>query len=158
VERRGRQVVILPEALERLRSQVVDKALHRRDKARRATFTEQARAYGMKPDAIRQMIHRGPPTPEGTPDWEALDVQFKRNAVKHKRKEAETRAPSEDTISREDLIAACKTRLVEVEPGSEEWAILQDKLRELQQETSPSWTPSASRPCGLSLWRTIRQP
>ncbi len=76
VEKLGRRVSILPEALEHLRPQVVDQARRQQDKTRRAIFVEKAKnEYGMTADAIRQMIHRGPQTPEGTPDGDALEAQ-----------------------------------------------------------------------------------
>jgi excisionase family DNA binding protein len=76
VEKLGRLVRILPEALEHLRQQVMDQARRQQDKTQRAMFSAQAQQVGMKPPAIRQMIHRGPQTPEGGPDWEALEAQL----------------------------------------------------------------------------------
>jgi hypothetical protein len=81
VEKLGRRIRILPAGLEHLRRQVRDPARRQQEKTRRAMLTEKARVYGMKPDAIRQMIRRGPRTLEGTPDWDALEVQLKRKAA-----------------------------------------------------------------------------
>jgi uncharacterized tellurite resistance protein B-like protein len=73
---------MLPEALEHLRRQVMDQAQRQQDKTQRAIFREKAKnVYGMTADAIRQMICRGPRTPKGTPDWNALEAQLKRKTV-----------------------------------------------------------------------------
>jgi hypothetical protein len=99
IERDGRRRVILADALEHLRPQVVAKGRRRQDQPRRAMFIEKAKnEYGMTSDAIRQMIHRGPRTPERTPDWNALDAQ-----LTHHSRRAKGQEPSEDTMSADDL-------------------------------------------------------
>ena len=128
VEKLGRRVSILPEALEHLRRQVMDQARRQQDKTRRAIFSAKAQQAGMKPPAIRQMIHRGPQTPEGTPDWDALEAQLTCQAAKQRPGKVEATVPSHD-----DLIDAYGARLHKVDPGSDEWITLQDTLRKLQQ-------------------------
>jgi hypothetical protein len=49
VEKLGRRVSILPEALEHLRPQVLDQARRQQDKTRRAMFSAQAQQAGMTP-------------------------------------------------------------------------------------------------------------
>jgi hypothetical protein len=78
------------------------------------------------------MIHRGPRTPEGTPDWKTIDAQRKPKAAKQRHGKVDATVPSHD-----DLIDACQAQLAKVKLGSEEWAVLQDKLRELQQGARP---------------------
>ncbi len=98
VEKLGRRMRILPAGLEHLRRPVRDQARRQQDKTRRTMFTEKTRAYGMKPDAIRQMIHRGPRTLEGTPDWDALEAQLTCKATKQRHGKEEATVPSYDAL------------------------------------------------------------
>jgi hypothetical protein len=128
-----RRWLIPAETVEQMTHQVADQARRQQDKTRRAIFIERAKnEYCMTDNAIRQMIHRGPQTSEGTPDWDALEAQLACKVAKQRHVKVEATVPSHDA-----LIDACQARLTKVELGSEEWAALQDKLRELQQGASP---------------------
>jgi hypothetical protein len=135
VERRGKHIVILPEALEHLRSQVDDKGMRLGDKARREAFTEQARTAGMALAAIRQMIHRGPRTSAGARDWDALEAQLKRKAVEQGPSRGEDVQLSQDKIDR--LVAYLENSLSRTK-NPREYDRIQDQLLHLRRHLQGS--------------------
>jgi hypothetical protein len=129
VEKLGRRVRILPEALEHLQRQVMDQARRQQDKTRRAMFSAQAQQVSMKPPAIRQMIHRGPQTPEGAPDWDALEAQLKRKTAAQGG-DSQRPSLSEDVMRK--LIAHLDRGLAQAETKQEHDTLWEQRLS-LQQ-------------------------
>lgn len=129
MEKLGRRVSILPEALEHLRQQVVDQAQRQHDKTRREMFCAQAQHVGMKPTAIRQMIHRGLRTPEGAPDWDALEARLPHHGRRAKGQEPSGAMTAEEL---EGLLPLLKDRLHAAQTEDERLDVW-DKLVSIQQ-------------------------
>lgn len=73
--------------------------------------------------SFKQLLRRKK-NPDGTPDWEAIEVSIARSSNK---------AEAEDVMPIEEQIDVCRAWLVNVDPGSDQGIALRDKLQELQK-------------------------